>query len=328
LAARADTRHGPDDPRRRDSTAWQSAGAPERPRRPVQRSAFSASQLSGRPIQGKIEAFATWRDIAGRMEHEQPVTGLRERINELYNGASRRSRGFRWSLLAFDGITILYFVVASVFHHVDDMHLLEEAIGIVYLLEFSARLYISSERVRHLFHPAGLADLIVIVSLLAPSLAENFSFLRVIRALRLLRSYHMIRNLREQSRFVRIHEDVIFSVVNLLVFIFVITAVVYVTQVDSNPQIKDYFDALYFTVATLTTTGFGDVTLVGTGGHILAVLIMIFGISLFLRLIQTIFRPGKVRYECPVCGLNRHDADAVHCKHCGQVLHITTEGAD
>ncbi|MGD8843039.1 MAG: ion channel [Gammaproteobacteria bacterium] len=249
-------------------------------------------------------------------------------IDELYNGSSRRSRYFRWSLLAFDTVTILYFVIASFFHHVDELHVVEEAIGIAYLLEFSARLYISRQRLHAIFNPVGLADLIVIASLLAPSLAENFAFLRVIRALRLLRSYHMIKTLRRQSRFVRMHEDVIFSVVNLLVFIFVITAVVYVTQVGSNPQIRDYFDALYFTVATLTTTGFGDVTLMGTGGHILAVLIMIFGISLFLRLIQTIFRPGKVRYECPTCGLNRHDSDAVHCKHCGTVLHITTEGSD
>ncbi len=250
------------------------------------------------------------------------------RINELYNGVSRRSRYFRWALLAFDSITILYFIVASFFHHIDDLHVVEEAIGIIYLLEFMARLYISRQRLHAIFNPVGLADLIVIASLLAPSLAENFVFLRVIRALRLLRSYHMINNLRKQSKFVRIHEDVIFSIVNLVVFIFVITAVVYVTQVGSNPEIANYFDALYFTVATLTTTGFGDITLVGTGGHILAVLIMIFGISLFLRLIQTIFRPGKVRYVCPVCGLTRHDADAVHCKHCGKVLHITTEGAD
>jgi voltage-gated potassium channel len=261
-----------------------------------------------------------------------PATGLWQQLdhtlNDLYNGSRRRSRWFRWSLLGFDSITILYFIVASFFHHVDDLHVVEEAIGVIYLVEFLARLFISRQRLRDLLGPVGLADLIVIASLLAPSLAENFSFLRVMRALRLLRSYHMINNLRQQSRFVRVHEDVIFSVVNLLVFIFVITAVVYVTQVDSNAQIHDYFDALYFTVATLTTTGFGDITLVGTSGHILAVLIMIFGISLFLRLIQTIFRPGKVRYECPACGLSRHDADAVHCKHCGRVLHITTEGAD
>jgi len=253
---------------------------------------------------------------------------LHKQINHLYNGTSIRARNFRWALLIFDGVTILYFVAASFYHHVDDFHVVEEGIGILYLLEFCARLYISKTRLRDVLHPVGLADLIVIASLLAPTLAENFSFLRVVRALRLLRSYHMLKNLRQQSSFVRRNEDVIFSIVNLLVFIFVITAIVYVSQVGTNPAIKNYVDALYFTIATLTTTGFGDITLIGTSGRILAVLIMIFGISLFLRLIQTIFRPGKVRFECPACGLNRHDTDAVHCKHCGQVLHITTEGAD
>jgi voltage-gated potassium channel len=253
---------------------------------------------------------------------------LHGRIDHLYHGSSPLARRFRWSLLAFDFITIVYFVIASFLHHVDDLHVVEEAIGIIYLVELVARLSVSPQRLRELLHPVGLADLIVITSLLAPTLAENFSFLRVVRSLRLLRSYHMIKNLRTQSKFVRMNEDVIFSMANLLIFIFVITAVVYVTQVGANPAIRDYFDALYFTVATLTTTGFGDITLVGTGGHILAVLIMIFGISLFLRLVQTIFRPGKVRYECPSCGLTRHDADAVHCKHCGTILHITTEGSD
>jgi voltage-gated potassium channel len=252
---------------------------------------------------------------------------LHNKIDHLYNGASKQARFFRWGLLAFDLVTIVYFVIASFFHHVDDIHIVEEGIGILFLLEFMARIFISKRKLRDIFHPVGLADLIVISSLLAPSLAQNYSFLRVVRSLRLLRSYHMLRNLRKQSRFVRLHEDVIFSVVNLLIFIFIITAVVYVSQVDVNPSIKDYVDALYFTIATLTTTGFGDITLIGTSGHILAVLIMIFGISLFIRLVQTIFRPGKVRYECPACGLKRHDNDAVHCKHCGEVLHITTEGS-
>ena len=226
------------------------------------------------------------------------------------------------------GITIVYFLVASFFHHIDKLHIVEEFIGILYLVEWLARIFISKQRLRDIMHPTGLADLIVIASLLTPSLTQNYSFLRVLRALRLLRSYHMLKSLRKQSKFVRQHEEVIFSVVNLLMFIFIITAVVFVTQVEKNPAIKDYVDALYFTVATLTTTGFGDITLMGTSGHILAVLIMIFGISLFLRLIQTIFRPSKLRYECPTCGLNRHETDAVHCKHCGQVLHITTEGAN
>ena len=251
-----------------------------------------------------------------------------QKLNELYHGSSRQANIFRWTLLGFDVITILYFVAASFFHHTDDVHILEEAIGVIYLLEFLARLAISKQRLYTIFNPVGLADLVVIVSLLIPTLVENFVVLRLIRALRLLRSYHVLRNLREQSQFVRQHEDIIFSVINLLVFIFIVTAIVYVMQYGSNPAILNYIDALYFTVAALTTTGFGDITLVGSSGHLLAVLIMIFGISLFLRLIQTIFRPEKVRYECPICGLKRHDSDAIHCKHCGTVLHITTEGAD
>lgn len=254
-------------------------------------------------------------------------TKLYNYLNDLYYGKGRGPDLFRWGLLSFDILTVFYFIAASFYHHVDDFHSIEGGIGVIYLLEFAARLYISKQRIRDLCNLVSIADLIVIVSLLMPSLMENFLFLRVIRALRLLRSYHVLKILRRQSRYVRLHEDIIFSVVNLFVFIFVFTAIVYVLQVEKNPAINDYVDALYFTVTALTTTGFGDITLIGTSGHILAVLIMIFGISLFLRLVQTIFRPDKVRYECPTCGLIRHDTDAVHCKHCGDVLHIKTEGA-
>lgn len=36
---------------------------------------------------------------------------------------------------------------------------------------------------------------------------------------------------------------------------------------------------------------------------------MVFGVSLFLRLIQTMFRPNKMRYTCQHCGLFLHEAD-------------------
>lgn len=38
----------------------------------------------------------------------------------------------------------------------------------------------------------------------------------------------------------------------------------------------------------------------------IAVAIMIFGVSLFLRLVQVMLRPAKVEYRCPDCGLLRH----------------------
>ena len=75
----------------------------------------------------------------------------------------------------------------------------------------------------------------------------------------------------------------------------------------------------------LPTTGFGDITLTGTTGRLLSVAIMLFGVTLFLRLAQVLFRPSKVRFPCPTCGLHRHDQDAVHCKACGEILNIPDE---
>jgi len=252
---------------------------------------------------------------------------LRERLQSLYFGDDRRARHFRYGLIVFDIVTIAVFLVSSVAHERWWMIPLDLVIAAVLILDFAARLYAERKRMRHLLSLATAADLIVIVSLLLPFFIENLAFLRVARALRLLRSYQLLRDLRTDSAWFRDNEDVIQRSVSLGVFIFIVTSVVYVTQHLINPQISNYVDALYFTITTLTTTGFGDITPKDPGGRLLAVVIMLVGVSLFLRLLQAIFRPNKVRFECPDCGLMAHDIDAVHCKHCGRVLHIKDEGA-
>ncbi|MCB2053460.1 MAG: potassium channel family protein [Geminicoccaceae bacterium] len=251
---------------------------------------------------------------------------LRDRLRELYFGSTRRAAAFQYGLLAFDFATITFFLVVSFVHEAPWILVVDLMIAVPLTLDFAARLYIAPQRLKFLISPTTLADLIVILSLLIAPFSGNFAFLRVLRAIRMLRSYHVLGLLRRRNAWVRRNEEIIQSTINLFVFIFVCTAIVYVSQVGHNDQIYNYIDALYFTIAALTTTGFGDVTLVGQFGRFLSVLIMIFGISLFLRLVQTVFRPSKVRFTCPECGLTRHDPDAVHCKHCGTTIHIPNEG--
>jgi voltage-gated potassium channel len=252
---------------------------------------------------------------------------LRERLQELYFGDSRRAHQFRYVLLGFDIATVSLFLLSALAKEQWWIIPLDLLLGALLSVELAARLYADNNRRRLLLSFTTLADVIVIASLLLAAVVENLAFLRVVRALILLRSYHLIRDLRADSEWFRLHEDVIQRTVNLGVFIFIVTSAVYVTQHNINPQISNYVDALYFTITTLTTTGFGDITLQGPGGRLLAVLIMVVGVGLFLRLLQALFRPNKVRFECVDCGLVLHDADAVHCKHCGRVLHIVTEGA-
>lgn len=255
-------------------------------------------------------------------------TSLRRRLRHLYFGDGRGPRAFRLTLLAFDLVTIVFFIVSSMANPNAAWHWIDFPIAAVIALELAARVWISDRPVKYLFSFSSIADLLVIVSLIAPMFTDNLAFLRVVRMLRLMRSYRVLRELRELSRFFARNEEIIHSSINLFVFIFTVTAIVYVIEGRINPKINNYFDALYFTVTTLTTTGFGDITMTDTPGRLLAVVIMILGVALFLRLIQTIFRPQKVTYPCPECGLKRHDPDAVHCKHCGLVLNIPNEGYD
>lgn len=249
-------------------------------------------------------------------------------VRELYLGETARGHRFRYTLLAFDAAILVFLVVGSFLERSRALEILDMVIGLALLADLAARLSISRRRFYDLVHPLGLADAVAIASFLAPVVGEGLGFLRVLRTLRLFRSYRTVRRLKRDFPLVRRNYDAVVAVVHLVVFLFVMTALVYETQRWRNPEIGNYADALYFTVTTLTTTGFGDITLPGTSGRLLSVVIMIIGVSLFLRLLQVLFRPRKVRHECSSCGLLRHDPDAVHCKHCGAVLHIPTEGAN
>lgn len=251
---------------------------------------------------------------------------FRAKLKELYFGSTPGAVRFRYALLGFDLLTIVFFIASSMAPQTTAVLAVDLALAAILLGEFAARLSIANRPWLHLIRFQSIADLAVIASLLAPFVLDNLGFLRVVRMLRLLRSYHVLRELRQNSTWFKRNEETLQAVLNIVVFVFVLTAVVYVVEQHRNPKIQTYVDALYFTVTTLTTTGFGDITPTGTSGKILTIIIMVFGVSLFIRLIQTIFRPAKVLHPCPNCGLKRHDPDAVHCKHCGIVLNIPDEG--
>ena len=255
-------------------------------------------------------------------------SSLRTRLRALYESAGPTGDRFRYALLAFDLMTVAWLIASSFLERGAHHTRIDVAIGAVFLADFLARLTISRRPMKDLFSFWGIADILVILSLLVPIWGEGLAFLRVLRLYRVFHSPQTLDQLRDDIPGFRRHETTIRAALNLVIFIFAMTALVYQTQASVNDKITNYVDALYFTVTTLTTTGFGDVTLVGNTGKLLAVAIMIFGISLFLRLVQVVLRPAKAYFPCPTCGLKRHDHDAVHCKACGTVLNIPDDGLD
>jgi voltage-gated potassium channel len=254
--------------------------------------------------------------------------GMKTHIRRLYEGRGTRATRFRYALLIFDALSILFFLATATLSLSPVLIAADVVIAAIILGDFTCRLWIAENRLRHLRQIYVLVDLVVLASLIAaPFLGQGWAALRLLRALRLVHSYHLLRDLRRDLPAFRLHEDAIVAAVNLLVFIFTMTALVLLLRGGREPGLETYVDALYFTVTTLTTTGFGDIIMTTGTGRLLAVGIMVVGVGLFLGLVRAIFMPSKVRYKCQGCGLLKHDPDAIHCKHCGREVKIETEGA-
>jgi voltage-gated potassium channel len=253
--------------------------------------------------------------------------GLNRQLFWLYEGHGRGPYFFRLGLLTFDILTIAYFLWAPFRGYGVSHPIADYVIGVVIALDLAARFHIAQPKIKFWRRFYNWADLIVVISMLAPLFTQNLAFLRLLHAVRIIRAFTLLKRLKGISSYLKRHEKIFDRVTNLIVFVFLMAGLVYVLQKETNPGIENYVDALYFTVTSLTTTGYGVILIEGVWGRLLAIVIMVLGLTFFLRLLRAIALPGdKVDYTCEGCGLTRHDRDSIHCKHCGTRLKIETTG--
>ena len=103
-------------------------------------------------------------------------------------------------------------------------------------------------------------------------------------------------------------------------------AIMYVVEGSQN-GFTSIPRSIYWTIVTMTTVGFGDITPQTTLGQMLASCIMIIGYGIIavptgivtVELAQSVQRRVSTQ-ACPACSAEGHDYDARHCKYCGQRL--------
>ncbi len=85
--------------------------------------------------------------------------------------------------------------------------------------------------------------------------------------------------------------------------------------------------SMYWSIVTLTTVGYGDISPQTGMGQLLASVIMIMGYGIIAvpTGIVTVEIAQKMRAKvstqaCPDCSAEGHDTDAKHCKFCGAKL--------
>lgn len=249
---------------------------------------------------------------------------LRVRLRELYHGKSPEAVRFRLWVLAIDFLLIAFFIAGPFLRDYPVYLAIDYAVAFVLALDLVARGLADASLKAFFRRFTTWVDLFVLATLMFPLWLFNFAFLRVMRLWSLIHSELLWDTIARRYDDTRV-EEVTKTLATLITYVFVVTGFVYASFAREHPGIQGYVDALYFTVTTITTTGFGDITLPGSWGKLLTIVIMISGITLFVRLAQALMRPDKVRFLCPTCGLMRHDPDAVHCKACGEILNIPNE---
>lgn len=249
---------------------------------------------------------------------------FRARLRVLYHGQSPAAIRFQLAVFLLDLAIIAFFIATPLIRENPTFLWVDYTVAALLFLDIAARALATSDIPKWLRQLPVVVDIFILVTLMFPTVLANLGFLRILRLWTISRSGFLWRPLRKRGL---LHlRDTGQAIINLLVFIFVVTGFVYTFFARRGSGIEGYIDALYFTVTSMTTTGYGDITLPGTWGRLTAIVVMIIGISLFVRLAQAIFRPNKVTFPCPQCGLQRHEPDAVHCKACGQILNIPDEG--
>lgn len=196
---------------------------------------------------------------------------------------------------------------------------------IVFTIEYILRFWSSENRLKFFFSFFSFIDIISILPLLLGWM--DIRFLRVFRWFRILR---IVRFWKIEKRLLGIQteDSIVFVRIFLTLFtlIFVYAGLIYQVEHQVNgDRLKNFFDAFYFVVVTMTTVGYGDVTPLSQAGRVMT-LLMIFTGVLFIpwqlsELIgQVVKTSNLVQQKCTNCNLSRHDPDALFCKQCGTKL--------
>jgi voltage-gated potassium channel len=206
----------------------------------------------------------------------------------------------------------------------------------LFTIEYILRLSCISRPARYMFSFFGMVDLLAVVPTYLSLVLPGTQTLLVIRALRLLRIFRVLklghyiiaaRSLGSAMRASR--QKIAVFLCSVVTIVIIVGALMYLIEGEEN-GFTSIPVSIYWAIVTMTTVGYGDIAPKTVLGQLVASALMITGYAVIavptgiitVELAQAT-RQGMISTACPACGRQGHDSDASHCKYCGVFLDPT-----
>ena len=179
-------------------------------------------------------------------------------------------------------LVVLGALVADTFFHLPPeisriLQLVDTLVCVVFLFDFAFRFYRAKSK--RAFMKWGWIDLLASVpSVSALRWGRAIRLLRILRLLRGLRSLHRVLSLLFEHR---TRGGVVSVGLTMFLFITFSSVAILICEQAPNSNIRSAEDAVWWSVTTITTVGYGDKFPVTTAGRLIAMFLMISGVGLF-----------------------------------------------
>jgi voltage-gated potassium channel len=198
----------------------------------------------------------------------------------------------------------------------------------IFTIEYILRLWTCTEmekyknplsgRLKYIFSFGALVDLLAITPFYAPVLiGYDLRFIRVLRLLRFFRFFKLGRYLNASKVLAKVFhdkkEELLLSLAITIFLIVIASSLMYYVEHDAQPEkFSSIPETMWWSVATLTTVGYGDIFPVTPMGKTLTAVISILGIGMF-ALPAGILASG-------FSDILKQNRKKRHCENCGHEL--------
>jgi Ion transport protein len=148
----------------------------------------------------------------------------------------------------------------------------------IFLADFTYRLLTADSKSGYFFRQFGWADLLASLPLPQVKVLRIFRLIRVVRLLRLNGVTRIVRTLLEDRAGSALLTLVMMGI---LVLEFGSLAILHIEQYQEGANITTASDALWYTMVTISTVGYGDRFPVTNDGRIVGTLIIVIGVGIF-----------------------------------------------